>query len=52
MKKAKECHHLTYEHLFYEEEYPQDVITVCKKCHWLEDQKRKNGEKDKLTSIQ
>lgn len=40
--KATQCHHLTYEHIFYEQEYPDDVITVCKKCHPKADKERRS----------
>lgn len=40
-------HHITYDHLFQEESYPDDVVVVCKKCHEKlheSDLKNKEGE--------
>lgn len=32
-KKNLHVHHLTYDHLFHEEEHPRDLATLCKACH-------------------
>ena len=31
--KATVCHHLTYKHVFYERDYPEDIEPLCKTCH-------------------
>ena len=31
--KNLNVHHLTYEHLYHEEKYPTELITLCKSCH-------------------
>ena len=37
-------HHLTYERLGCE--YPSDLIVLCKPCHWVADEMRKNPGSD------
>jgi len=37
-------HHLTYERLGCE--YSSDLIVLCKPCHWVADQMRKNPDRD------
>jgi len=32
-RKSLQIHHLTYEHLFNEENHLEDLITLCSKCH-------------------
>ncbi len=39
--KDLEVHHLTYEHLYKEENYLYELITLCKKCHEKETNKGK-----------
>lgn len=31
--KNLNAHHLTYDHLYHEEKYPGDLITLCQTCH-------------------
>lgn len=38
-----EVHHLTYEHLYKEEDYLYDLVTLCKKCHQKETNKGKQA---------
>lgn len=38
-----QVHHLTYEHLYREENYLYDLVTLCKKCHQKETDKGKQA---------
>ena len=38
-----QVHHLTYEHLYKEENYLYDLVTLCKKCHEKETNKGKQA---------
>jgi hypothetical protein len=38
-------HHLTYEHLYHEEKYPADLVTLCRHCH---DELHSSIDKSKL----
>lgn len=31
--RALTCHHISYEHLYSEKDYPEDLITLCNVCH-------------------
>ena len=33
-KKTLQVHHLVYDNLFNEEEHLDDLVTICKKCHF------------------
>lgn len=45
-------HHITYDHLFNEENYPQDLITLCKNCHKaLHDSDDKDRLNEQLKTI-
>lgn len=38
-----QVHHKTYKHLGFEENYPEDLIVVCKKCHYKIHHRGKNA---------
>lgn len=45
-RKRLECHHLTYDHLYNEEYYMEELETLCRDCHQQKEDRKKYRSKN------